>query len=492
MLISSNKTSVKRLTSLTAGLVLAIGIGVSTAEADRMGALFDSYSTGSSYSGSTDGGMVWSGGSFRGRWRQPNIELFSFQPPSLNVGCGGIDAFAGAFGMVSGDQLVQVARGLAQGAAIYLFKLSINSICSSCATIMSDVQNTLEKLNQLARNSCQSMTNALETAYPFAEKSTSNMVTEATKAMSMWADELGEQNFATMTLDAFQLKGISNNAAEGAMDGNAVYQALLNSNIGHLGFVHTFAMRFDGTSDRQKLAAFLMTMLGTQVSYAVEEGESCNPGESADDKARFCRKTYGAGVTFRNLIMGDSADSDGMITYTQLKCKEDEFDDPKCVQVIAVPDKKIEAFKPFAESVIKGTPAEAGVLTKLSNRWSFSERQQRFQEIMPYPWVRLKSALDANNISNDAFEDYYVLMFSYRMAKSIQTTIQEIYNQIKTNSESGKSVSLLQEFHRSYKDFDDEATAVTSEIHKDLMQQQANLGHIFEMLKIRQLMMNGD
>jgi len=492
MLTSNNKATTKRLTSLAAGLVLAIGIGVSTAEADRMGALFDSYSTGSSYSGRTEDGMVWSGGSFRGRWRQPNIELFSFQPPSLNVGCGGIDAFAGAFGMVSGDQLVQVARGLAQGAAVYLFKLAMNSICSSCATIMADVQKTLEKLNQLARNSCQSMANALETRYPLAEKSTSNMVTEATQAMSTWADGLGEENLATMTLDAFQLDGISNDAAQGAVDGNAVYQALLNADITHLGFIHSFAMGFSGTSDRQKLASFLMTMLGTQTSYAVEAGESCNSGESADGKARFCRTFHSPQLTFKSLILGDTADSNGKVKYTQLQCKEDEFDDPKCVQILENPNQEIEAFKPFAESVIKGTSADAGVLTKLSNRWSFSERQNRFQQLMPYPWVKVKEAMDAHGISDSVFEEYYILLFTYRVAKSVQSSMQDVYTAISKSSASGKSVDLLDSFKLSYKEFDAEANEVINQINQELSQSEANMKNNFEIVKIKAILLGAE
>ncbi|NHW17303.1 conjugal transfer protein TraH, partial [Escherichia coli] len=52
------------------------------------------------------------------------------------------------------DQLVQVARGIAQGAAIYAFNVAVSAICADCAATINDIQNKLQALNKFAKDSC--------------------------------------------------------------------------------------------------------------------------------------------------------------------------------------------------------------------------------------------------------------------------------------------------------------------------------------------------
>ena len=72
-----------------------------------------------SFETATRTGVV--GGSFSYRTTNVNTNLVSMSFPKASVGCNGIDVFLGSFSMINGDQLVQVARGIAQGAAIYAF-----------------------------------------------------------------------------------------------------------------------------------------------------------------------------------------------------------------------------------------------------------------------------------------------------------------------------------------------------------------------------------
>ncbi|MCI2286042.1 conjugal transfer protein TraH [Colwellia sp. MSW7] len=73
----------------------------------------------------------------------------------MKSGCNGIDMFAGSFGLVSGDELVQVARGAAQGASLYFFNLAMSSVCPSCKEVMDNISKKIEQLNQWGRNSCE-------------------------------------------------------------------------------------------------------------------------------------------------------------------------------------------------------------------------------------------------------------------------------------------------------------------------------------------------
>ncbi|MCV5887813.1 conjugal transfer protein TraH, partial [Escherichia coli] len=49
---------------------------------------------------------------------------------------------------------VQVARGIAQGAAIYAFNVAVSAICADCAATINDIQNKLQALNKFAKDSC--------------------------------------------------------------------------------------------------------------------------------------------------------------------------------------------------------------------------------------------------------------------------------------------------------------------------------------------------
>ena len=48
--------------------------------------------------------------------------------PSFRAGCGGIDAFAGAFSFINSDQLIAFGRAVAQNAAGFAFELALETI----------------------------------------------------------------------------------------------------------------------------------------------------------------------------------------------------------------------------------------------------------------------------------------------------------------------------------------------------------------------------
>ncbi|GAB0976625.1 hypothetical protein BT08F35_45580 [Escherichia coli] len=95
-----------------------------------------------SFETATRTGVV--GGSFSYRTTNVNTNLVSMSFPKASVGCNGIDVFLGSFSMINGDQLVQVARGIAQGAAIYAFNVAVSAIC---AATINDIQNEVVNKN---------------------------------------------------------------------------------------------------------------------------------------------------------------------------------------------------------------------------------------------------------------------------------------------------------------------------------------------------------
>ncbi|MFD0954742.1 conjugal transfer protein TraH, partial [Virgibacillus natechei] len=65
------------------------------------------------------------GGNIFLRNQVKQLQVVSFTPPSLNAGCGGIDAYLGSFSYLNSEQLTQFVQQLMTNAAGYLFDLAL-------------------------------------------------------------------------------------------------------------------------------------------------------------------------------------------------------------------------------------------------------------------------------------------------------------------------------------------------------------------------------
>jgi hypothetical protein len=116
------------------------------------------------FSGSivTHGGGSWSlqqqnhyaAGGFSMRYPTKNNQLFSFTAPKISVGCGGIDAFWGAFSFLDPEYLVQMLRNILQAAPAFAFKLALEAMCEPCSAILAELMAIAEAMNALAIDEC--------------------------------------------------------------------------------------------------------------------------------------------------------------------------------------------------------------------------------------------------------------------------------------------------------------------------------------------------
>jgi len=100
-------------------------------------------------------GSVITGGSLVFRAAQKNFQPFSFTPPSLKAGCGGISLFAGALGFPSKDEFVATLRSIGQNAAGLAFKVALSAMAPELESKMQEVSDYVNKLNQHFGNSCE-------------------------------------------------------------------------------------------------------------------------------------------------------------------------------------------------------------------------------------------------------------------------------------------------------------------------------------------------
>ena len=103
-------------------------------------------------------------GQASGHWTLGNLYLRSpvrseqiatVNLPSFRAGCGGIDAFAGAFSFIDSDQLVAFARAIAQNAAGFAFELALETISPVIAETMAKLRALAQWANNRNVNSCE-------------------------------------------------------------------------------------------------------------------------------------------------------------------------------------------------------------------------------------------------------------------------------------------------------------------------------------------------
>ena len=103
-------------------------------------------------------------GQASGHWTLGNLylrapvrseQIATVSLPSFRAGCGGIDAFAGAFSFIDSDQLVAFARAVAQNAAGFAFELALETISPVIAETMSKLRALSTWVNNQNLNSCE-------------------------------------------------------------------------------------------------------------------------------------------------------------------------------------------------------------------------------------------------------------------------------------------------------------------------------------------------
>jgi conjugative transfer pilus assembly protein TraH len=98
---------------------------------------------------------VYTLGAFSFRQEQQSVQLAAAQLPSVKTGCGGIDVFKGAFSLISGDQLVAMARNIMQNATTYAFGLALKALTPLIKDEIEVLQELVTKVNAQNYNSCQ-------------------------------------------------------------------------------------------------------------------------------------------------------------------------------------------------------------------------------------------------------------------------------------------------------------------------------------------------
>ncbi len=118
---------------------------------DSMGG-FTNTTPPSAYKGQTMNG--YSGGGLYQRVPVKNYQLALMTPPSLNIGCGGIDLTAGSFSFINRAALTAMFQNIGTSLS-YAFLLAIKSSMPEMSSLFEYLQDIANKVNSMNVNSCQ-------------------------------------------------------------------------------------------------------------------------------------------------------------------------------------------------------------------------------------------------------------------------------------------------------------------------------------------------
>lgn len=98
---------------------------------------------------------VVTGGNLFMRVPQRNYNPGTVTLPSLKMGCGGIDLYAGSFSFISKAELVSMMKNIGSSAVAYAFKLALDSISPQINKTLTELQQAAQDLNGVNINSCE-------------------------------------------------------------------------------------------------------------------------------------------------------------------------------------------------------------------------------------------------------------------------------------------------------------------------------------------------
>jgi len=180
---------------ITASVIFLTGLALTPAQADvnsDLNGFFGSLG----YSGNVTQAQAWQGqaaGYFTGGsvyLRNPvkNVQLISMQLPSLNAGCGGIDAYLGSFSTISGEEIQRFVKQIMSNAAGYAFDLALQTMVPELKQAKDFLQKLATDVNSSNMSSCQAAQGIIGGLWPVTQVSQQKICQDIAGETNMFSD----------------------------------------------------------------------------------------------------------------------------------------------------------------------------------------------------------------------------------------------------------------------------------------------------------------
>lgn len=128
------------------------------------------------------------GGSVYLRNPVKQVQLISMQVPSLNAGCGGIDAYLGAFSFISGDEIQRFGKQVMSNAAGYAFDLALQTMVPQLKQVKDYLQKIASDINSANMSSCQAAQGIIGGLWPVSQVSNQKICQDIAGESNLFSD----------------------------------------------------------------------------------------------------------------------------------------------------------------------------------------------------------------------------------------------------------------------------------------------------------------
>lgn len=190
------------------------------------------------------------GGSIYLRSPVKQVQLISMQVPSLNAGCGGIDAYLGAFSSISGEEIQRFVKQIMSNAAGYAFDLALQTMVPELKQAKDFLQKLASDINSANMSSCQAAQGIIGGLWPVSQVSNTKICQDIAGDSNIFSDWAASRQGCTV---GGQGDNVTNRAGDDKKD-----QVLKNKNLiwDALGRNHLF----DGN---RQLKELVMSVVGS-------------------------------------------------------------------------------------------------------------------------------------------------------------------------------------------------------------------------------------
>ncbi|ENN8378752.1 F-type conjugal transfer protein TraH [Providencia rettgeri] len=192
------------------------------------------------------------GGNLFIRNQVKQLQIASFTPPSINAGCGGIDAYLGSFSHINGEQLQQFVKQLMQNSTGYFFDLALQTTVPELKSAKDFLQKMASDINSMNISSCQAAQGIIGGLWPTNTVQSQKICQDIAGQTNMFADWAASRQGCTVG-------GQMNNAFNRAPD-NMKDQVIQNKNL--MWEILNSNPMLDGDSELKEL---IMNLTGTLI-----------------------------------------------------------------------------------------------------------------------------------------------------------------------------------------------------------------------------------
>lgn len=246
------------------------------------------------------------------------VNIFSFDPPRISAGCGGVDLYGGNFSFISGEEIIRTFRQVAANASGLAFKAAIKLISPSLDALLTEFQTLLQSINNLSKNTCSLAHLIVDPASKAIEGANSGE--GATNSMRIAAVDGWTASLKAYNNDPGSW--INKTAKLESHVGNQNMKAIVRSGAAAQLGVNGTSMFGSGDSDASNPNSFdnrvLISMLGFQVTGSTcktlnEAGDSSNSDAALSAKGQSPHPTTACNgpktITLDNLVTGGGTNS---------------------------------------------------------------------------------------------------------------------------------------------------------------------------------------